>query len=283
MCVIHLLINMSDVKTVVVTLTDRDYYPRAKRTIIDIRTRGKWSGELVLITIGFHPSKNFLDYYQVTKKYYDPISTSYLLEQYEKYPLKTVEDNRHLLKLAQWNKFYVFDDWFSQWRRVIFMDAGLRVFDSMEYLLELPFEGKLYAPDDLPSYDTQQGFERIMELSANPPAAELLLQEYSKHILKEHYFLNCIWMYDTDLLQRCNLHDLIHAMNQYPICRCNEMTTMNILFTFKHRVWQPFPEFASNGKRLFGWTEHDRNYGPFTTWRDFCFIKYPSTIHFDCD
>ena len=272
-----------DCKTVVVTLTDKDYYPRAKRTIIDIRTRGQWTGDIVLVTIGFHASQNFLDFYQVTEKQFEPISTTYLLEQYRKYPLQTVSDNRHLNKVAQWNKFYLFDEWFTQWRRIIFMDAGLRVFDSIQYLLELPFEGKLYAPDDLPKYNTQEGFGRIMELPANPPATEKLFQEYSKDIVQQRYFLNCIWVYDSSLLSQCSKKDLLDAMNEYPICRCNEMTTMNLLFTFKHKVWEPFPEFASNGKRLFGWTEHDRDYGPFTTWRDFCFIKYPSTIQFDCE
>ena len=265
------------------TLTDKDYYPRAKRTIIDIRTRGQWTGDIVLVTIGFHASQNFLDFYQVTEKQFEPISTTYLLEQYRKYPLQTVSDNRHLNKVAQWNKFYLFDEWFTQWRRIIFMDAGLRVFDSIQYLLELPFEGKLYAPDDLPKYNTQEGFGRIMELPANPPATEKLFQEYSKDIVQQRYFLNCIWVYDSSLLSQCSKKDLLDAMNEYPICRCNEMTTMNLLFTFKHKVWEPFPEFASNGKRLFGWTEHDRDYGPFTTWRDFCFIKYPSTIQFDCE
>jgi len=272
-----------DCKTVVVTLTDKDYYPRAKRTIIDIRTRGQWTGDIVLVTIGFHASQNFLDFYQVTEKQFEPISTTYLLEQYRKYPLQTVSDNRHLNKVAQWNKFHLFDEWFTQWRRIIFMDAGLRVFDSIQYLLELPFEGKLYAPDDLPKYNTQEGFGRIMELPANPPATEKLFQEYSKDIVQQRYFLNCIWVYDSSLLSQCSKKDLIDSMNEYPICRCNEMTTMNLLFTFKHKVWEPFPEFTSNGKRLFGWTEHDRDYGPFTTWRDFCFIKYPSTIHLDCE
>jgi hypothetical protein len=57
---------------------------------------------------------------------------------------------------------------------------------------------------------------------------------------------------------------------------------MNLIFTFKHKVWRPFPEFASNGKRLFGWTEYDRDYG-YGTWRNFCFLKYPSTINFECE
>ena len=46
-------------KTVVVTLTDENYFNRAKRTILDVRTKGKWTGDIVLITVGFNPSKNF--------------------------------------------------------------------------------------------------------------------------------------------------------------------------------------------------------------------------------
>ena len=53
-------------KTVVVTITDAGYYHKAKRTIIDVRSRGKWTGDLVLITVGFDPNRNFCDFYNVT-------------------------------------------------------------------------------------------------------------------------------------------------------------------------------------------------------------------------
>jgi hypothetical protein len=76
---------------------------------------------------------------------------------------------------------------------------------------------------------------------------------------------------------------MIDAMNKYPICRCNEMSIMNLLFVMKYKVWKPFPEFAENGQRLFGWIEYDRDYGPNKTWRDFCFMKYPCTINFECE
>jgi hypothetical protein len=270
-------------ETVVVTLTDQVYFARARRTIIDVRTRGKWTGDLVLITIGFNPSKNFLDFYDVIHKRYEHINTDHLMNQYSEFPLKTVSDQRHLVKLTQWDKFHVFDNWFSQWKKVIFLDAGLRVFDAISYLDSIPCDGKILAPDDAPSYDTQKRFKLMLELDANPPATEKLFQEYSEDILEERYFLNCIWMYDTKLLELCNKSDMIEAMNKYPICRCNEMTIMNLLFTMKHSVWQPFPDFASNGKRLFGWVEYDRDYGPNNTWRDFCFIKYPCTINMECE
>jgi hypothetical protein len=270
-------------KTVVVTLTDENYFSKAKRTIIDVRSRGEWTGDLVLITVGFTPSQNFLDYYNITHRRVEHINTDYIVEQYHKFPIKTLGDQRHLLKLTQWDKFYVFDSWFKQWEKVIFFDAGLRVFDKISILDEIPCEGKIMAPDDAPYYDNEKRFHLMFELSANPPAAEKLLEEYPKEMLNERYFLNCIWVYDTSLLNICTMSDMIEAMNKYPMCRCNEMTIMNLLFTMKHKVWQPFPEFVSSGKRLFGWVEYDRNYGPYNTWRNFCFIKYPCTINFECD
>lgn len=269
--------------TVVVTLTDANYFSKAKRTIIDIRSRGEWFGDLVLITVGFDAPKNFLDYYNIIQKRVEPINTDHLIEQYNKFPLKSVEDNRHILKLAQWNKFYVFDNWFTNWEKVIFLDAGLRVLDKISILDNISCVGKILAPDDAAPYDTKKRFNGMIELSANPDAAKNLFEEYSKDILEERYFLNCIWIYDTTILNFCNMKDMIQSMNKYPICRCNEMTIMNLLLTFKYRVWQPFPEFIDNGKRLFGWVEYDRNYGPNKTWRDFCFMKYPSTINMDCE
>ena len=274
-------------KTVVVTLTDAGYFSRAKRTIIDIRSRGEWTGDIVLITVGFDASRNFLDYYNVTQKRVEHISTDNLVKQYSQFPLKTIGDNRHILKLYQWDKFYVFDDWFKQWSKVIFLDAGLRVFDKISILDSIPCDGKILAPDDAAPYDNDKRFKLMMELTANPLVTEELFKEYSKDILDGRYFLNCIWVYDTALLDSCNMmEEMIVTMNTYPICRCNEMTIMNLLFTFKYKVWQPFPEFISSKgleKRLFGWIEYDRNYGSTGTWRDFCFMKYPSTINMECE
>ena len=277
---------MDNKKTVVVTLTDAGYFSRAKRTIIDVRSRGEWTADVVLITVGFDAPRNFLDYYNVIQKRVEHISTDYLVKQYGQFPLKTVGDNRHVLKLYQWDKFYVFDDWFKQWNKVIFLDAGLRVFDKISILDNIPCEGKIMAPDDAPMYDNDKRFKLMMELDANPLAAEELFKEYSKDILDGRYFLNCIWVYDTALLDKCNMTEMIDTMNKYPICRCNEMSIMNLLFTFKYKVWQPFPEFVNKSvseKRLFGWIEYDRDYGSNRTWRDFCFMKYPCTINMECE
>ena len=274
--------------TVVVTLTDQPYFHKCKRTLQDIRTRGEWTGDLVLITVGFDAPKNFLDYYRITQKRVEHIDCSNVLEAYKTHPIRPTCDNREFAKLTQWDKFYVFDPFFSQWNKVIYLDAGLRVLDKISYLDALPCAGVILAPDDAPTYDNNKRFNNIIEVDRNPEVVEQLFQEYGKDVVSKRYFLNCIWVYDTALLEKISVQELIDTMNKYPICRCNEMTIMNLLFTFKYKVWKTFPDFIShperaNGmKRLFGWTEHDRNYGQ-TTWRDFCFLKYPSTINFDCE
>ena len=91
--------------------------------------------------------------------------------------------------------------------------------------------------------------------------------------------LNCIWIYDTFILNLCDKKQLIEAMNKYTFCKTNEMGIMNLLYNFKYNLWESFPVKASNEKFLFDWCELNQNY--YTTWREYCYIKYPVTIHFE--
>ena len=271
-------------RTVVVILTDQGYFHKAKRTIMDVRSRGEWTGDIVLLTVGFVAPRNVVDYYRLMHMRVEHIYTDALVEKYRANPIRPTCDNREFDKLTQWDKFHVFDNVFKNWDRVIYLDAGLRVFDRIQYLADLPCDGVLMAPDDAAPYDKEKRFGGIIETDRNPEVVGRLFNAYDPSILKERYFLNCIWMYDTSLLRTDVFSELVEAMNAYPICRCNEMTIMNLIFTFKYKVWKPFPEWIDQPrKRLFGWTEQDRDYGSHVTWRDFCFLKYPFSINFDCE
>ena len=63
-------------------------------------------------------------------------------------------------------------------------------------------------------------------------------------------------------------------MNTYPITQCNEMTIMNLIFTYKLNCWKPFPQIVGS-KYLFGWNE--KNYKGYPKWDHFHFIKYSAT------
>jgi len=106
--------------------------------------------------------------------------------------------------------------------------------------------------------------------------SEALFSVYPKEILDKKYFLNCMFIYDTELLEKVSFQEMVDAMNAYPICLCNEMVIMNLFFTFKLGVWEAFPLQTADAKYLFSWAE--TNYKPTPHWSQFHFMKYPRTI-----
>ena len=263
--------------TVFTMVTDLNYFNKAKRTIIDLRTKGNWKGQIVLITIDFDINENFKDFYDIIEKKFDKIDKSIMLDKIGPNGFKDTTDKREITKTNQWEKLHIFDDYFMQWKRVIYLDAGLRVLDDVEYLLELDYKNKILAPIDGKSSDLQKFNCQISYDSLE--LIESLKTEFGSDILDSQYMLNCIWIYDTFILNLCDKEQLIEAMNKYTFCKTNEMGVMNLLYNFKYNLWEPFPIKASNEKFLFDWCELNQNYH--TTWREYCYIKYPITIHFD--
>jgi hypothetical protein len=256
-------------------VTDIAYWEKAKRTIIDLRSKGNWQGPIVLITIDFNLNTNFKDFYNITEVKFPMIDKTSLLEKIGPNGFSN-SDKRELTKTNQWEKLHIFDDYFKCWQRVVFLDAGLRVLDDVSHLLELDYKNKILAPRDgkLSEYnwfETQLSYDNMDYIQS-------LVAQFGDNILQSNFMLNCIWIYDTSILDLCNKNQLIEAMNSYPFCKTNEMGIMNLLFHFKYHLWEPFPIKASNNKYLFDWCELN-NLG--THWKDYCYIKYPVTIRFE--
>lgn len=260
--------------TAFVLVTDAGYFPKAARTIADLRASGAWDGDVALLSVGFSPPRDFLDAARVTCREVAHVDTDRLVAALREKPIRPMPDNRHFGKLVQWDKLQVFDPWIRRWERVIYLDAGLRVLDSVDALLEVEWRGRLTAPDDALPGDNGRRFRCQIDLEADPAVRDRLLADFGAHILDARYFLNCMWIVDTSLVDACSRADLEDGMNRYPISLTNEMGIMNLYFHFRHRAWQPLPERDARGKRIFGWSE--QNY-PGTTWRDFRLLKYPVT------
>lgn len=266
------------ISTTFAVLTDQAYFEKAKRTIEDLRSAGQWTGDIVLVAVGFTPSQNYIDYNRLTVMRVEPIDKSLLIKQLKEHPIKSMDDNRTFGKLTQWDKFYIFHEYFKNWKRVIYVDAGLRIFNPVHPLLDIEYQGSIVAPDDCGPYDNGNRFIVQLDLEANFQVNDRLIDNFGIDLFSEHYFLNCFWIYDTDILNKFTMQDLIDLMNLYPICRTNEMSIMNLLLNFKLGLWTPLPHKAENGKYNFGWSE--LNYRERPTWREFIAIKYPVTINF---
>lgn len=275
---IERILDTTNNDTVFTLVTDFSYFHKAKRTIIDLRSKGNWNGQIVLVTIDFNLNSNFKDFYNVIEAKFPQIDKSQLLSKIGNEGFVDTTDKREVTKLLQWEKLHIFDDYFSKWSRVVFLDAGLRVLDDVKYLLEIDYKNKLLAPKDGKLYEDQQ-FNCQLSYD-KPQLIDSLKSEFGDKILTSNYMLNCIWIYDTNILKLCDKSQLIEAMNKYTFCKTNEMGIMNIMFHFKYNLWERLPIKASNGKILFDWCEINN---PNTNWKDYCYIKYPVTISFnDC-
>lgn len=256
--------------TAFVTLCDAAYFPRAYRTLQELRTYGEWTGDVVLIAVDFTPPQ-IPDVLVWTVGH---IPTEGLVADLKAYPIQPQADNRHFGKLYQWDKLYVFHECFRRWDRIVFLDAGLRVAGPVQPLLDLEWRGKFLAPNDAGPFDNGNRFACQVDLNGKPEAVARFKSDFPD-CLDKMYFLNCMFVYDTALLDQCSMDDLVALMNAFPICMCNEMGILNLMFTFKLGVWAPFPVRVGS-RYLFGWNESDFPNTP--SWRSFYFLKYSSSM-----
>jgi hypothetical protein len=259
--------------TAIVTLCDAGYFEKAKITIRDLRSRGSWSGPIVLITVDFMPDPVFLKETGVQTVTFPRIPLDHWLAVRRAIPFTiATDDGREFKKTVQWEKLHLFDPFFKQWDRVVYMDAGLRVVDSIEHFLSLEWRGKLLAQDDTWN-DSGKRFRCQLETVKQPAAFEALVKDYGSEMLDKPFFLNCMWIHDTSL--PVTKEELLETMNAYPIWHTNEMALMNLVFAFKYKVWTPFPLRTASGKYLFDWCELNR---PSTHWSHYCALKYAVTL-----
>lgn len=256
--------------TVVVFICDMNYFIKTRRSIIDLRSVGNWKGDIVVITIDFNIGQNFKLFYRITEIQFPLIDKTNLLEHIK--DGFSNSDKREICLLNQWEKLHVFDDYFKQWKRVIYFDSGLRILDDIQHLLDLEYQHSILAPID-GTYLNPTLFHT--QLSFDYPDRIEKIKEDFGDIFNCIEFLNCIWIYDTSILDTVNKQVLIDAMNTYFCCRTNEMTVMNLMFNFKYDLWKPFPIYNQYGKYLFEWSEANH---PGTNWTQYCFIKYSTTL-----
>jgi len=266
--------KMPPPKTVFVTLSDQMYLEKAQITLRELRTAGEWYGDTVLITVDFDAPEEFLTKYSIQQHRVPHIDTSLLLKAYEKYPLSS-DDNRHKEKLTQWDKFYVFSEYFRKWDRVLFMDAGMRIYKSIHILFTLPYKGKFLAPSGGDPYSEENRLSTQIRDKENPEAAQALYTDYPQELFKKQDFLNGIFLYDTALLDIISITNMVAAMIKYPLCGCNEMTIMNLFFNIKYNVWERIPQKIGE-QYIFNYSDMNFNRGEHLAPTDFICLKYPS-------
>lgn len=255
---------------VVVCCNENDQH-RAKPTLEQIRTFGKWTGHLVWIALDFDPDPEFVSKWSIQvlhKKAYDML---WLWKIRKQYPFQNT-DGRECSKLIQFSKWRVFSSDFKIYKSLLYIDTGMHIQHPIEPIFKIEHKNKMVAPDDrFPFDDPSKTFKRQWDQTSMPEKFKEL-EEYcrdniSPYLLENQgYFLNCLWLMDTVLIKPETQQELMALAKRFPISRTNEMAVMNLYFL---KYWKPLP-ISYNELSIFDWTERS---GKKTT--NYIMLKYP--------
>jgi hypothetical protein len=248
-----------------VTLSNEPYLDRAHQTIQELRENGKYDGEIVVI-IG-DDLKDRIDYDddKVIIKYFPTIDRTASLE---KIANSRISDGREFAKIFQWQKTYCFHEYFKNWNKCCFIDAGMRIIKPVDKIINLNCENKLLAHSD--SYPT---YERILSCQFDSLYFSELFDELkANYDLDIDYFQSTIMLYDTNIIKDNTFNTLIELSNKYYNTKTNEQAIFNLYFTCYKKVWEQL-KIKDEETYYYDFFERDSQ-----TYKNYIMLKYPKTL-----
>ena len=171
-------------------------------------------------------------------------------------------------KPFQFHKVHLFDAFFKQWRKVLYVDTKMRVFNPIRPLLELDCENSLIAHSDaFPDYT------RKLESQFNTKDFPDLTKEIDALVpLESDYFQTGMILYDTTIISDTTVHEIVDLAHKFINSNSNEQAIIN-LWAQARMLWKRLPTSPAEGKLLYDYWERE----PFSA-EDYVLLKYPRTI-----
>ena len=256
---------MSD--TCIILMSNKPYLEKAKRTIRQIREIGKYKDDIVLL-IGNDLKNDNLIIDNVIIKYFPDIDRSAIIDILKN---KSVSfDGREFNKPFQWHKVHVFDMYFKKWKKCLYIDAGMYIFNPINKIINLNCENKIVAHSD--AYPT---FEWKLRIQFNETQFPVLYNELcTNYNLDIDYFQSGILLYDTNIIEENTKNDLLELSNKYINSRTNDQGIMNIYFICIKKIWQPIDIKDEETYYYDYWERGNLKY------YDYIMLKYPKTIYY---
>jgi hypothetical protein len=256
--------------SVFLLIADDAYAPKAQLTIMEARTHGKWTGDIVWMTT---PGV-------MNNEEYRSMADSWNVEMIPLYNIQSSLWN-HLPDGCEWKKYAqlrpnvytklgMMSVVFKKWDTVLYVDAGTRIFGPLSRLIEAVASapGFLYAHSD--SYPTY-----VWKLSIQFDTG--LLDETSRDVFLQtfdtdrDYFQSTVMLYSTSIIEDSTMDDLVDLLHKWPISR-GDQGIFNLYFNCMKGLWRPLPIRDDQGF-LYDFLERDHH-----SFHEYVMLKYPTTV-----
>lgn len=170
-------------------------------------------------------------------------------------------------KSFQYHKFHVFDEYFTRWEKVLYIDSGMNILKPIDGFWTLDTDGALLAhADGFPTFEwklkDQFNWVDFPDLAS---ALEELVDGSAD------YFQTTMMLFDTRIISATTVGDLLDLTRRFPNSRTNDQGIVN-LWALPQKIWRPLPAERRGGLHLYDFSERER-----LTEGDYVMLKYPKS------
>ena len=202
-----------DKKNLLVTLADANFVKQAKQLFASVYFNAGWEGDYLLIANGI--SEEDLDWFRNKGiLVYDAPLLDNLRQGEKTYPPIVL------------SKFYLFQEYFKKWQKIIFLDADIIVRRPLDYLLGLPGFSAAQAVSFRLKDEFIDDNERIKEIR-------------EKYDLNGPALATGVLVIDSDLIAVNTFNEIVALYERFKdVYQYSEESTLNLYF---YKNWTPLP------------------------------------------
>jgi hypothetical protein len=250
---------MADQGSCVVMVTNRAHLQRCLTTVWQLRWFGRYRGEIIMIVgndLEADIPKIARSGLRVTPRHFPDIDRTETLSELEG-AMHTSEVV--FTKPFQFQKVYVFDVYFKQWSRILYLDTKMRVLNPISKVLDLDCSNSLVAhsdsfPDFTRTFESQFNVKDFPELAEE---ADLIAP------LGEDYFQTGMMLFDSKIIAEDTVEDILKLARKFINSNTNEQAIIN-LWAKSRKLWKKLPTSPVDGKLLYDyWPRESRSLGDY--------------------
>ena len=227
----------------------------ANNFIHQVRTKGNFNGEIVIITSYFIPLfifRNIRKDNKITVLRFNKIRFDRKTKKYLDDIIFLDWPNRNKTKSYQWNKIHLFDMKMKAWDYIFYLDINMNVHFDLNNIFGLRPKNIFYArADGYPEYkkDLSSQFDK------ESPFIELLEKNFD--LSATNYFQTGVMYYDSSLITKDTKIDIINLAKAYPLSITNEQGIMNLYFSNLKNLYQELPVERNGFEIYYYWMKKD--------------------------
>lgn len=244
----------------VVLISDKKYFPKLTKTLRQLRGRGRYRG--MIFVIAGNDLKEKRD--EIEERFpntsvldFDEVDTSQITRH-----LAGAEGlgGTEFTKTFQYNQFQVFRTFFKKFDKILYLDAGMRIFGPIKPIFSIDCSEKLIAHSErnaFPEYAyTLEGQFNFVDFP------ELLGKISNLVSLDSDYFQSTMMLFDSSIISENSFDDLVGMAEQFPNSKTNSQGILN-LWALSKDLWTPLPHPLHDGIKIYDfWERAPRRLGP---------------------